>query len=90
MAKSPKERLVKLSLILRRLLASNLRFYRGERSQAEIAQKAGVGWRNYARLERLERGGNVTLDNLARIAKALGVTPAQLITRRESHQQEDQ
>jgi transcriptional regulator with XRE-family HTH domain len=63
----------------RAVLAGNLRKLRAERSlsQEALADLAGVH-RNYlGGIERCER--NVGIDNLERLAKALGVTLAELV-----------
>jgi len=79
MTLSPKGTPSRLSTILRRILSTNLKRLRANRSQAEIAKLSGLDVRNYARLERLERGGNPKLDTLADLAKAFKVEPYELI-----------
>jgi len=64
---------------VREALAANLRKMRGERnlSQEALADLAGIH-RNYlGGIERCER--NVGLDNIQKIAAALGVTVAELV-----------
>jgi len=68
------------TLSARATLANNLRRLRGERglSQEALADMADIH-RNYlGGIERRER--NVGLDNLEKIARALGVTIAELVT----------
>lgn len=63
----------------REALAANLRKARGERnlSQEALAELAGIH-RNYlGGIERCER--NVGLDNLQKLALALGVSVAELV-----------
>ena len=63
----------------RKTLAANLRKMRSERnlSQEAVADLAGIH-RNYlGGIERCER--NVGLDNLQKLANALGVTVAELV-----------
>lgn len=64
---------------IRTILAANMRRMRQERqlSQEALADKAGIH-RNYlGGIERQER--NVGLDNLEKIAKALGISVSQLL-----------
>lgn len=64
---------------IRATLATNMRRMRQERqlSQEALAALAGIH-RNYlGGIERRER--NVGLDNIERIARALGVPPSQLL-----------
>ncbi|GBR38869.1 hypothetical protein AA101099_1409 [Neoasaia chiangmaiensis NBRC 101099] len=64
---------------VREAVAANLRKMRAERnlSQEALADLAGVH-RNYlGGIERCER--NVGLDNLSKLASALGVTVAELV-----------
>lgn len=64
----------------REALAANLRKMRHERnlSQEALADLAGIH-RNYlGGIERCER--NVGLDNLQKLARALGVTVAELVS----------
>jgi len=64
---------------IRATLAANMRRMRQERqlSQEALAELAGIH-RNYlGGIERRER--NVGLDNIERIARALGVSPSQLL-----------
>lgn len=53
-----------------------------ELSQEELAERAGVHRTYIGMLERCEK--NVTIYNIERIALALGVEPALLLTRTES------
>lgn len=65
---------------IRATLAANMRRMRQERqlSQEALAELVGIH-RNYlGGIERQER--NVGLDNIARIARALGVSPSRLLT----------
>lgn len=67
------------TLSTREVLATNLRRLRAERglSQEALADLAGVH-RNYlGGIERRER--NVGLDNLERLARALGVSVSELV-----------
>lgn len=65
---------------IRAILGANMRRMRQERqlSQEALADKAGIH-RNYVGgIERQER--NVGLDNIEKIARALGVTASKLLT----------
>lgn len=65
---------------IRAVLAANMRRMRQERqmSQEALADKAGIH-RNYlGGIERQER--NVGVDNIEKIARALGVTASELFT----------
>jgi transcriptional regulator with XRE-family HTH domain len=67
--------------VAREVLATNLRRLRAERglSQEALAERAGIH-RNYlGGIERRER--NVGLDNLERLAQALGIPLSQLLNR---------
>lgn len=63
----------------RALLASNLRRLRSHRglSQESLADLAGLHRTFVGSVERSER--NISLDNIARLADALGVTVASLL-----------
>jgi transcriptional regulator with XRE-family HTH domain len=64
---------------LRDVLASNLRRLRAARglSQEALAHESGVNRTYLSSVERAER--NVSIDNIARIAKALAVEPWRLL-----------
>ncbi|MDT4867164.1 transcriptional regulator, y4mF family [compost metagenome] len=66
------------------VFAENVRHKRQELgfSQEELAERAGVHRTYVGMLERSEK--NVTIYNIERIALALGVEPALLLTRTES------
>ncbi|WP_338041767.1 helix-turn-helix transcriptional regulator [Methylobacterium organophilum] len=67
------------SLSARQAVADNVRRLRLQRglSQEELASQAGLH-RNYVGgIERGER--NVSVDNIGRLARALGVTPSTLL-----------
>jgi DNA-binding XRE family transcriptional regulator len=52
--------------------------YAGGITQSEMAERLGTSLRNYQRIE--EGLANLSLRSLARVAAALGVTPATLLT----------
>jgi transcriptional regulator with XRE-family HTH domain len=64
---------------LRQALARNLRDLRGERglSQEELADLAGLHRTLVGAVERCER--NISLDNIGKLASALGVAPSVLL-----------
>jgi transcriptional regulator with XRE-family HTH domain len=65
---------------LRDILARNLRLLRAERSlsQEDLALESGI---NRTYVSDVERGlRNISIDNLSRLAKALGVAPWQLLS----------
>jgi transcriptional regulator with XRE-family HTH domain len=66
--------------VARRLFATNLRKVRSERqlSQEKVAELTGLHRTYISSVERAER--NVSIDNMERIARALGVSLAQLLT----------
>ena len=74
----------KQGLELRRILAENVRAYRRQNklSQEELAEICGLHRTYVGSVERAER--NVTLSTLEAFATALGVSVANLLTRRES------
>jgi transcriptional regulator with XRE-family HTH domain len=65
---------------LRDILARNMRRLRAERklSQEALANECGINRTYLSGVERSER--NVSLDNIARIAKGLRVSPSELLT----------
>jgi ribosome-binding protein aMBF1 (putative translation factor) len=64
---------------LRDVLAKNMRRLRAARglSQDELAYESGINRTYLSSVERSER--NVSIDNIARIAKGLGVEPWKLL-----------
>lgn len=60
-------------------LARNVRQLRGQRgiSQEELAHLAGLHRTYIGSIERSER--NISIDNIAKLASALGVTPCKLL-----------
>nr|WP_157346596.1 helix-turn-helix transcriptional regulator [Bradyrhizobium pachyrhizi] len=64
---------------LRDVLAKNMRQLRAARglSQEELAYESGMNRTYLSAVERAER--NVSVDNIARIAKGLGVEPWKLL-----------
>lgn len=66
------------------IFAENVRAERARRdySQEALAERAGVHRTYVGMVERCEK--NVTIYNIERFAKALGVTPAALLTPRSS------
>lgn len=64
---------------LRQALARNLRDLRGERglSQEELADRAGLHRTFVGAVERCER--NISLDNIGKLADALGVSASVLL-----------
>ena len=64
---------------LRDVLAKNMRRLRAERgfSQEALAHESGINRTYLSSVERSER--NVSIDNIARIAEALGVEPWTLL-----------
>lgn len=67
----------------RDLLAGNLKRLRAERgwSQEQLAHEAGLHRTFIAHVERKMR--NISIDNIERLAVALGVTPSLLLTEGE-------
>lgn len=65
---------------LRQILADNLKRHRREQglSQEALADAAGLHRTFVGSVERCER--NISLDNIAKLATALGVPPAILLT----------
>lgn len=63
----------------RDVLAANMRRLRAERgvSQEQLAFEAGMNRTYLSAIERSER--NVSIDNIARIAGALGIQPWELL-----------
>ena len=64
----------------RRVLARNLRALRAARglSQEGLAELCGLHRTYVSSVERKER--NISIDNISRLAAALGTTPAQLLS----------
>ncbi|THF66967.1 helix-turn-helix transcriptional regulator [Pseudothauera nasutitermitis] len=64
----------------RQVLARNIKRLRGEKgwSQEALAFEAGLHRTFIAHVERA--GRNISIDNIERIARALGVEPAYLLT----------
>ena len=74
---------------LRRVFAINLKRLRSERglSQSNLAFRAGLNRSYLSRLENAKKNGP-RLEIVGKLAKVLGVTPAQLLTREQAHQSE--
>lgn len=68
---------------LRRVLAHNLRRLRHDRglSQEQLADAAGLHRTFVGSVERCER--NISLDNIAKLAAALGVSASSLLAKEE-------
>lgn len=68
---------------LRRLLGANVRHYRAERewSQEQLAFESGLHRTFVAHVERAVR--NISLDNIEKLAKALGVEGYELLQPRQ-------
>ncbi|HHV48720.1 MAG TPA: helix-turn-helix transcriptional regulator [Rhodocyclaceae bacterium] len=64
---------------IRDLLAANLKRLRAERgwSQEQLAHEAGLHRTFVAHVERKMR--NISIDNIERLARALGVSPSALL-----------
>ena len=58
------------------LIGENIKRMRGGMSKVDLAKKAKV---NRNTIWAIENGGNITLENLIKIADALGVPPAELL-----------
>lgn len=69
---------------LRKVLAQNIRRVRAQKgfSQEKLADVAGLHRTYVGSVERCER--NISLDNIGKLAVALGVEPASLLTERKS------
>ena len=70
--------------LARRILSENIRNLRHEKnlSQEALADLAGLHRTYVGSIERCER--NVSIDNIARLAKALDVAPASLLQEEDS------
>jgi transcriptional regulator with XRE-family HTH domain len=68
--------------MLRDVLAANLRYWRGRRklSQEALADLAGIHRTFVGTVERSET--NISIDNLEKLAKALGVEALELLRKR--------
>ena len=68
-----------MSRSMRSILALNLRSLRAERaiSQEKLADLAGLHRTYVGSIERSER--NVSIDNVAKLSKALAVSPSDLL-----------
>lgn len=68
------------SIALREVLAKNVRLFRNKIgiSQEALANESGLHRTYIGSIERGER--NVSVDNIAKIAKALNVKPQQLLS----------
>jgi transcriptional regulator with XRE-family HTH domain len=68
------------SIPLRTILAKKVRLFRNRNglSQERLADEAGLHRTYIGSIERAER--NVSIDNIEKLAKALGVQPGDLLT----------
>ena len=66
------------------VIGSNIRRLRGSMKQQELADKAGV---SRSTLSSIENGKSIELDNLLKIAKALGIEPANLFLSEDERQE---
>jgi transcriptional regulator with XRE-family HTH domain len=68
--------------MLRDVLAANLRYWRGRRklSQEALADLAGIHRTFVGTVERSET--NISIDNVEKLAKALGVEALELLRKR--------
>lgn len=71
-------------------ISKNIKAVREERkiSQSEIARRLGVEPTNYPRMEK--RGNKLTIEQLEKIAKALGVTAIELMTGEAQKEKDDE
>lgn len=67
-----------------KVIGSNIRRLRGSMKQQELAEKAGV---SRSTLSSIENGKSIELDNLLKIAKALGIDPANLFLSEDDRQE---
>lgn len=72
-----------VAINLRELLASNVRTLRQARglSQEALAARAGIHRTYVGSVERAER--NISIDNIGKLARALGVGPDELLRVRQ-------
>lgn len=64
------------------MVASNIKSRRGSMTQESLAKKAGV---SRTVVQRAESGLSIQFDNLLKIARALGVEPADLCLTEDDH-----
>lgn len=64
------------------MVAANIKSRRGSMTQEELAKKAGV---SRTVVQRAESGLSIQFDNLLKIARALGVEPADLCLTEDDH-----
>lgn len=66
------------------VIGTNIKSTRGSMKQQELAEKAGV---SRSTLSNIENGKSIELDNLLKIAKALGIEPANLFLSEDDRQE---